>query len=408
MMPVAQRQPETTSHAPVAVSGSLEESSRANLEQAFALFNQMSSQLSESYSLLEARVTELKGQLALVSAQRMQELAEKERLANRLQSLLDVLPGGVIVIDGQGVVRDANPVAVALLGKPLVGMLWREVIARSFAPRADDGHEVSLRDGRRVSIAIRSLNGEPGQLILLNDLTETRRLQDQLARHERLSALGRMVASLAHQIRTPLSAAMLYASHLSEQALPLEQQQRFAGRIKERLHELENQVRDMLVFARGELPLPDRLAPPQLFASLRAAAESHVTGLNVRWQCDARAGELLCNRDTLVGTLLNLVENAIQAAGREVRLKVHLYARGDSLRLSISDNGPGMSAETLARLGEPFFTTRTTGTGLGLAVVKAVAKAHQGELRLRSRPGRGTCATLILPLIVAQSIAHKE
>ncbi|WP_370601078.1 PAS domain-containing sensor histidine kinase [Pseudomonas nitroreducens] len=414
MMPVAQRQSETTTLAPVEAlvpveeSRPVEESSRANLEQAFALFNQMSNQLSESYSLLEARVTELKGQLALVSAQRMQELAEKERLANRLQSLLDVLPGGVIVLDAQGVVRDANPVACALLGKPLVGMLWREVIARSFAPRADDGHEVSLRDGRRVSIAIRSLNGEPGQLILLNDLTETRRLQDQLARHERLSALGRMVASLAHQIRTPLSAAMLYASHLSEQELPLEQQQRFAGRIKERLHELENQVRDMLVFARGELPLPDRLAPTQLFTSLRAAAESHVAGLSVRWQCDARAGELLCNRDTLVGTLLNLVENAIQAAGRDVRLKVHLYARGDSLRLSISDNGPGMSVETLARLGEPFFTTKTTGTGLGLAVVKAVAKAHQGELRLRSRPGRGTCATLILPLIVAQSIAHKE
>ena len=98
------------------------------------MFNQMSNQLSESYSLLEARVTELKGQLALVSAQRMQELAEKERLALRLQSLLDLLPGGVIVIDGQGVVREANPVARSLLGKPLVGMLWREVIARNFAP----------------------------------------------------------------------------------------------------------------------------------------------------------------------------------------------------------------------------------------------------------------------------------
>lgn len=117
---------------------------------------------------------------------------------------------------------------------------------------------------------------------------------------------------------------------------------------------------------------------------------------------------MLCNRDTLVGTVLNLVENAIQAAGRDVRLKVHLYARGDSLRLSISDNGPGMSAETLARLGEPFFTTKTTGTGLGLAVVKAVAKAHQGELRLRSHAGRGTCATLILPLIVAHPVACEE
>ncbi|MCY1351772.1 Signal transduction histidine-protein kinase AtoS [compost metagenome] len=380
---------------------SVEEASRAGVEQAFALFEQMSSQLSQSYNLLEARVADLKGQLALVSAQRMQELAEKERLAHRLQSLLDLLPGGVIVIDGQGVVREANPVAVSLLGKPLEGMLWRDVIARCFAPREDDGHEISLKDGRRLSIATRSLSGEPGQLVLLNDLTETRRLQDQVARNERLSALGRMVASLAHQIRTPLSAAMLYASHLSEQVLEVEQQQRFAGRLKERLHELEHQVRDMLVFARGDLPLPDRLAPKALFEALRVAAEPHLGGMQVRWQCDAQGGELLCNRDTLVGTALNLIDNAIQAAGRGARLKVHLYRRDDTLRLCISDDGPGIDAAILARLGEPFFTTKTTGTGLGLAVVKAVARAHRGELQLRSRPGRGTCASLLLPLIPA-------
>ena len=391
----AQRPEESEVPAPV------EQASRAGLEQAFALFNQMSTQLSTSYSMLEARVTELKGQLALVSAQRMQELAEKERLAHRLQSLLDLLPGRVIVIDGQGVVREANPVARNLLGQPLVGMLWRQVIARNFAPREDDGHEISLKDGRRLSIATRSLHAEPGQLVLLTDLTETRRLQDQLSRHERLSALGRMVASLAHQIRTPLSAALLYASHLTEQVLPVEQQQRFAGRLKERLHELEHQVRDMLIFARGELPLPDRLAPKALFDALRCAAEPHVLDMQVRWQCDSRAGELLCNRDTLVGTVLNLIENAIQAGGREARLKIHLYQRGETLRLCISDNGPGIDSATLARLGEPFFTTKTTGTGLGLAVVKAVVRAHQGDVQLRSRPGRGTCAILTLPLLGA-------
>ncbi|MET1078195.1 MAG: ATP-binding protein [Pseudomonas sp.] len=378
------------------------------LEQAFALFNQMSTQLSESYNLLEARVTELKGQLALVSAQRMQELAEKERIAHRLQSLLDLLPGGVIVIDGQGVVREANPVARQLLGQPLVGMLWRQVIARNFAPREDDGHEISLKDGRRLSIATRSLSAEPGQLVLLTDLTETRRLQDQLSRHERLSALGRMVASLAHQIRTPLSAALIYASHLTEQVLPVEQQQRFAGRLKERLHELEHQVRDMLVFARGDLPLPDRLAPAALFEALRTAAEPHLGELAVRWQCDPVAGELLCNRDTLVGTLLNLVDNAIQAAGRQARLKIHLYGHAGQLRLCVSDNGPGIDASTLARLGEPFFTTKTTGTGLGLAVVKAVARAHQGSLQLLSHVGRGTCAILTLPLIPAASSVVQE
>ncbi|RKS16401.1 PAS/PAC sensor signal transduction histidine kinase [Pseudomonas sp. WPR_5_2] len=379
-------------------SSSVEQASRLGLEQAFALFNQMSSQLTSSYSMLEARVTELKGELAVVSAQRMQELAEKERLANRLQNLLDLLPGGVIVIDAQGIVREANPAACELLGLPLEGELWRHVIARCFAPREDDGHEISLKDGRRLSIATRSLDAEPGQLVLLNDLTETRHLQDQLARHERLSSLGRMVASLAHQIRTPLSAALLYASHLTEQALPVETQQRFAGRLKERLHELEHQVRDMLVFARGELPLTDRITPKQLMQTLQASALTHVQALPIRWQCDSHAGELLCNRDTLVGALLNLIENAIQASTGDVRLKVHLYARDNHLRVCISDSGSGIDRAVLARLGEPFFTTKATGTGLGLTVVKAVARAHQGQLHLRSRLGRGTCAQVILPL----------
>ncbi|WP_232239640.1 sensor histidine kinase [Pseudomonas alkylphenolica] len=385
-----------------------EQESRLGLEQAFAMFDQVSNQLSESYSLLEARVTELKGELAVVSAQRMAELAEKERLANRLQNLLDLLPGGVIVIDANGRVREANPAACELLGEPLVGELWRQVIARSFAPREDDGHEVSLRDGRRLSIATRSLDAEPGQLVLLNDLTETRRLQGQLARHERLSSLGRMVASLAHQIRTPLSAALLYASHLAEQNLPLETQQRFAGNLKERLHELEHQVRDMLVFARGELPLTDRITPKALFQSLQQAAQAHVQGHAVRWQCDSHLGELLCNRDTLVGALLNLVENALQASSEPVRLKVHLYRRGQLLRLCISDAGAGIDSALLARLGEPFLTTKPTGTGLGLAVVNAVARAHQGALQLRSRPGRGTCALVTLPLIDAMKMEIEQ
>ncbi|MDF7794042.1 sensor histidine kinase [Pseudomonas syringae] len=392
-----------TSALSVQAQYSPELESRQGLEQAFSLFNQMSAQLTDSYGLLEARVTELKGELAHAGAQRLQELAEKERLANRLQNLLDLLPGGVIVIDGMGVVREANPAAIDLLGQPLLGMLWRHVISRCFAPRDDDGHEVSLKDGRRLSIATRSLDAEPGQLVLLNDLTETRHLQEQLARHERLSSLGRMVASLAHQIRTPLSAAMIYASHLTEQELPVETQQRFAARLKDRLHELEHQVRDMLVFARGELPLTDRLTPGALFQALQNAATTHVQGVSVRWQCDSIDGELLCNRDTLVGALLNLIENAVQASAGRTLLKVHAYSRGNELRICFSDNGSGIDKAALARIGEPFFTTKTTGTGLGLAVVTAVSRAHQGRVHYLSRVGRGTCAIISLPLIPACS-----
>lgn len=366
-------------------------------------FEQISAQLGDSYGLLEARFSELQGTLAQVSEQRMQELAEKERLANRLQSVLDVLPGGVIIIDGKGIVREANPVAQQLLDRPLIGSLWRDVISASFAPRRDDGHEISLRNGRRLSIATRSLQGEPGQLILLTDLTETRLLQDQLARHERLSALGRMVASLAHQVRTPLASAMLYAGHLADKALPVEQQQRFAGKVRDRLHELERQVRDMLVFARGELPLQDRIRPADLFVGLRKAAEAHVAGYTIRWQCDAREGELLCSRDTLIGAVLNLLQNALQAGGSGAGYKVHLYVRDTALKVSVTDTGPGIDPQTLARLGEPFFTTKSTGTGLGLAVVHSVARAHGGQLDLRSRVGFGTQARLSLPLIQSAS-----
>jgi len=108
---------------------------------------------------------------------------------------------------------------------------------------------------------------------------------------------------------------------------------------------------------------------------------------------------LLCNRDTLVGALLNLIENALQACQGPARVKVHLFRRGQSLHLCVSDAGTGIDAQLLARLGEPFLTTKATGTGLGLAVVQAVVRAHQGTLKVHSKVGRGTCVQVVLPLI---------
>ncbi|MDG6404385.1 ATP-binding protein, partial [Pseudomonas quasicaspiana] len=90
---------------------------------------------------------------------------------------------------------------------------------------------------------------------------------------------------------------------------------------------------------------------------------------------------------------------AVQASAGRTRLKIHAYARGDVLRVCVSDNGSGIDAAALARIGEPFFTTKTTGTGLGLAVVTAVTRAHQGGVQYRSRVGRGTCAIVSLPLV---------
>lgn len=373
----------------------------AQLTAAYELFRQMSGQLSGSYALLQEQVSSLQAQLDQVHAQRHRELAEKACLASRLQNLLDLLPGGVVVLDGNGVVREANPAARELLGEPLEGQLWRDLIRERFAPREDDYHEVSLRSGRRVSLATRSLLGEPGQIILINDQTETRALQSQLARHERLSALGRMVASLAHQIRTPLSTAMLYASHLHDQELSAAQRQRFGERLSGRLKAMEHQVRDMLLFAKGDLPLEDRVTVAQLFAALQADAGALIeaSGAACRWDNRCPAQLLLkCNRDTLVGAVTNLIDNAIQAGGSAARLKICARLIEGQLSLSVVDAGCGMHAEQRAQIGEPFYTTRAQGTGLGVSVVKSVARAHGGAFFLRSKAGWGTSAELLLPL----------
>ena len=374
---------------------------RLELERAQALLGRVTDRLGASEALLERQLGTLRAQLAEAHARRAEEAAENGRLAARLQNLLDLLPGGVVVLDGQGRVREANPAAADLLGEPLEGQLWRDIISERFAPRDDDYHEVSLRSGRRVSLATRSLRGEPGQLILLTDLTETRELQAELARHERLSALGRMVASLAHQIRTPLSTALLYASHLTDPGLAGSHRQRFAERLKGRLQSIEHQVRDMLLFARGDLPLPDLVRPADLLLALQQQAEPVLeqAAVSCRFVDLCPPGSRLrCNQPTLLGAIQNLLDNAIQATGPGARLKVVLREMEAQLSLTVVDCGPGLSDEQLRGLGEPFQSRRAAGTGLGLAVVKSVSRAHGGSFFLRSKPGLGTCAELLLPL----------
>lgn len=368
------------------------------VDSALELFNRMSRQITDSYRTLESRVNQLSGELNQESLQRQQELEEKEQLADRLSTLLNALPAGVVVLDSQGVVTQTNPAAVALLGEPLDGARWVDVISRCFAPRRDDGHEVSLKDGRRVSIEIRTMENQPGQLILLTDLTETRHLQAQLAHAQRLSAMGKMVASLAHQIRTPLSAAILYGGHLSQEDLDEEMRQRCASRLMSRLTHLEQQVRDMLIFARGETRLAEELSAGKLVSALTSAVEglkpapgAEVSLLNeISSHC-----RLMCNRDALVGACTNLVNNSLEAGA--TRVTVRVTEEAGELVIRVLDNGPGFESKEAGRLTEAFYTTKSHGTGLGLAVVQAVIKAHQGRFSIESPEQGGAVATLRLP-----------
>ena len=379
---------------------------RAELKQAFTLFNQMSQQLSDSYSFLEDKVEQLSGELASVSAQRMQELAEKEQLADRLESLLQMMPAGVLVLDENGFVSQANPTADDLLlkasGAPsLIGLRWVQLIHRCFKPQNDDGHEISLVDGRKVNLRTAAMANNYGQLILLTDMTETRALQSQLSQHERLSAMGKMVASLAHQIRTPLAAATLYAGHLATDDIQPDTRIRFAGKLQERLHHLENQVRDMLIFARGEAPLNDEVGISELVGGLQDAMEVVLQQFQARCDIDNQAGDLqlVCNKDALISSLMNLINNALESGEYPIEILIRLSVEKQQLKIQVMDNGPGLSPSQKQHMMEPFYTTKSNGTGLGLAVVQAVVRAHRGEFTLADSDLGGLSAELCLPLI---------
>ena len=385
----------------------LELDSPEALNLAFRAFNDLSNELSSAYELLQDRAAELTHEVEQANRQRLREISEKERIASRLENLLQLLPGGVIVLNSQGQVTDCNAAAIELLGEPLEGQFWRDIIAQRFAPRLDDGHEISLKNGKRISLATRSLNDEPGQIILLTDQTETRRLQQHLSRHQRLSAMGKMVSSLAHQIRTPLSAAMLYTGQLENPKVNHEQALRYASKIMSRLHNMERQVKDMLIFARGDAILDETISTEVLFAELQIAAEVLMrNGFDWQWHNECPDELLRCNRESLIGAMLNLIENALQAAGPSACLQICVQRADEhTLRLFVQDNGPGIPVDLQEQITEAFFTTRAQGTGLGLSVAQSVAKAHKGRFYIESECApdaeTGTCAGFILPLLAA-------
>lgn len=332
------------------------------------------------------------------------ELEALRSQANRLEHLLQVMPAGVLVLDGKGVVKQANELATSLLGEPLEGQLWRTIIHRSFKPQADDGHEVSLYDGRKVKLSITPLGNEPGQLIVLTDLTETRQLQQRIGHLQKLSSLGKMVASLAHQIRTPLSAAMLYAANLSNSTLNKTSRDKFSEKLLSRLRDLESQVNDMLLFAKsGKEQVVTEISLQSLMTEVQQGADAMIQRHNARLDLCLPDPDVLIlgNKTALAGALQNLIHNALEIKPNNavITLSASLDATQHELvNLAVTDNGPGVSESLIEQVFEPFYTTKSNGTGLGLAVVKGVAQSHQGKVQVKNLADGGACFTLCLPV----------
>lgn len=363
------------------------------------------------------------GELASLRAQVSQIKVKQDRLPNsdhavkthkslnnkRLQmsdQLIEMMPTGLVMLDGNGVVVKINKVARGLLDEPILGQPWFNVIARSFKPRADDWHEVSLKDGRRVKLEIASLGEQPGQLIMITDLTETRLLQDKVGQMQRLSSLGRMVSTLAHQIRTPLSAAMLYSANLSNRSLSDSARGTFQEKLSSRLRDLEQQVNDMLLFSKsGNEQVVKSLSVNELIHDAVQSMDALITkaNANIKIRLPSIDNTILANKNALTGAIQNLLHNALQATDSkqidQAVIGIRVQNNDDAVFISVKDNGTGINSENIEKIFEPFYTSNSKGTGLGLAVVKSVVEAHQGKVTYLSQPGEGAHFCIKLPLL---------
>ncbi|ETI61539.1 sensor histidine kinase [Marinomonas profundimaris] len=375
----------------------------AELKTAFKAFSESSDILAKSYLDLQQEVVRLYEQLEKSEQDKRQEQDKNRVLVLQFQQLFESMPVGVLLLNDEGLVVMANPVADRLFNLPLVGQSWGAIVPLSFRPQKDDGHDVSMVSGRRVRVETASLGNVPGQLVILVDLTEAYHLQTKLSHHERLSNMGKMVAALAHQIRTPLSSATLYAGHLQKQDLAPVMRQNFANKLVIRLANIEKQIRDMLIFSRSEIKLDEIVGAGVFIDELTAHCEEICEQKSMQFEASgvdfSDSDCIQCNKETLLGALLNLLNNAVDAQSEGGLVRLDWRSKDGYVTLTFKDRGVGMSKEHLEHVQEGFVTTKQNGTGLGLMVVKAIARAHHGQFEIDSIEGAGTTASLSLPLV---------
>ena len=378
--------------------------SDTDLRKAFDAFMQISGELDQSYRKLEQRVSDLTNELASAKEASRREKHEKHRLENRVNELIELLPGGVLVLDSANRIKECNRAAEVFFGPEIEGKDWIAVYLEECDEVPDSAGECHLKNGQILTInKVELQHGD--RLLLATDITESHQHRIVQARRVRMERLGEMAACLAHQIRTPLSSATLYLSQLGHRSLDSDDRTRLQGKLNDSLSHMANLVSKILDVSR------DRGVPANDISlqKLMLGFEDLITP-----QLDQVGGNLhlsLPNQDYLVradledlsGVLVNIGMNAAQWAGKGTRLAVEVRTKAaSSVEILIQDNGPGINPEVIDHIFDPFFTTRAAGNGLGLAVAANVVESLGGQIRAKNLDFGGAEFCIELPATQAE------
>jgi two-component system sensor histidine kinase HydH len=331
-------------------------------------------------------------------------------------NLVTRMPIGLVALDRGNRVTAINSVAQDTLGLDAdawVGRHADSVIPAELLDTLGDADEPVQRevicpvaDGRRVPLDVNAAtltddNGECfGRVILFKDLTEIRTLHLELEKNRRLASVGRLAAGVAHEIRNPLSSIKGFATYFKDKYRQEEKDQEIAEIMIQEVNRLNRVVGQLLEFARPLRLVRQPVAIKPFFEDAfqlvaQQSKEANVTLVRDLPDATCRA---TMDADKMRQVVLNLLLNALDAMPGGGTLRVRAAGvGGNGLLFTVADTGEGIDPDDRPLIFEPYFSTKRTGTGLGLAIVHNIVKAHNGEIRVESRPGEGTTVSITLP-----------
>ncbi len=365
----------------------------------------------------------LTAKLRQVGVQLQDTSGALESLQALHENIIHSISSGLITTGLDGRITLVNAAAQRLLDRNTADLLGTPVHALFIDPlptvetqsshgevRFDAPNRFRKTMRVRVSALTVPERGETGYVYVLDDLTEIRRLEREVRMQDRLAAVGRLAAAIAHEIRNPLTSIAGSVSMLSGVPEMNEDHRRLLDIVTRESQRLNGIITDFLAYSRTKQYRFEKVDLVQLLEDTLTLMEHRMTaektGIRIERKFPAQRAMTMADGDKLKQVFWNICENAVRAMKTGGTLTVAAETLGSDWQVSFTDTGAGMTPQQVEKIFEPFQSDFEGGTGLGLAIVYQIVQAHEGKVWARSKPGQGT--TMVLRLHRLDAVQHSS
>ncbi|NOK63524.1 MAG: hypothetical protein GFH27_549371n23 [Chloroflexi bacterium AL-W] len=348
-------------------------------------------------------------QRAEVAAQQLAQQAEvAERMRAETESILESIDSGVITIDTDGQVMQATRAAQHLLNSAdgVHAPLHTQLQVYMTHPASDyQQHTIAGRTlGLHRTPLVGARSEQRGHVLVLDNLTALKSLEEQVQHTERHAALGRLAGGLAHEIRNPLAITRAAAQMLQQRLVDTPKLHEYTAVMQTEIDRMDQLIEQLLTYARPQRIAHCAIDVDALVTRTMTLTQAYAAQHAVRMISDVSPDtpSLEGDPELLHQALVNLILNSIQATPNGGMVRISTQSLCDSertwLRFLVCDTGPGIPETDLSRVFDPFFTTRPDGTGLGLSIVQHIVQNHRGKVTVSNAAEGGACVIMDLPL----------